>query len=422
MRIILLFSLIIMLLVTSCERIDNDPETPVLKLYGDALEDIGLSISKGQNGYFIGGQFTEVVRSGDHNNYIEKESSVKKMAVLKTDTEGNLIWKKYFGNGAGALGSKIISLTDGSAVCAGYIVDEATAQKNIYIVKVSPDGENTREIILNGNGTVKTSADNDGNQFAVDICPSENGFLLLASTDAGRLQGSTGNAEGKTDIFLLKLDYELQVTGDPVIMGFPGNDQPAAIKQNREGGYIIAATTDRSEAGMALNNILIISTNAAGSAVRMRIIGNEEDEYASDLEVEDDGYFIAGTSGASGADQSVYMSKLPVNIYAEPLFQRKYKINSGNAAVNSFSVKAISKYKSNSYVVAGFAGSGSSARMLVFVADYFGWPVQDKSVISAADGSQVAYDVVTDDNNRIIAVGKNSFETNSLISFYRFRF
>lgn len=404
-------------LFSSCEK-NDEKENTVLKLYGDALEDIGYSIAKTENGYFIGGQVTEVVREG---NLVLPEQSIKKMAVIKTDISGNVIWKKTFGQTT-SCGSKIIALPDGSAVCTGYILDSITKLKDIFIIKVTADGETSVSKTFNGKGLTSDGDPSDGNQYGIDIAASADGFMLLGSTDIGRLQTSTGNTAGKTDIFVLKLDGDLDLSGAPESIGFPGNDEGAVIKPAISGGFIIAGTTDRSEPGQALNNILVVRTNSNGSAIQVRIIGTESDEYASDLEVLNDGYFIAGTVGSSSVDQSVYVTKLPPDINGPQEFESKYVLNSPNITATSFSIKAIYPYKTSSFVFAGQAGTGSSAKMLVFMADLTGQYIDGKEIISSATGTQVAYDVLSDDKGDIIAVGKNSFENDSMISFYKFRF
>ena len=66
--------------------------------------------------------------------------------------------------------------------------------------------------------------------------------------------------------------------------------------------------------------------------------------------------------------------------------------------------------------------SASSAKMLIFVTDSEGNQVAGKDMITTATGVQVAYDVITDENDDIIVVGKNSFENNSMISLFKIRF
>lgn len=415
-------AIILLVILSSCEK-NNDGDSRILKLYGDALEDIGYSISKITDAYYIGGQFTEVVRN-DQGNSIDAENSRKKMAIIKTGLDGNTIWKKSFGGDLVAVGAKVLALDDGSVVSTGYVIDAVTGQKDIIVVKVSSDGGNSIQKIFNGSGEEVYGNPDDGNQYGIDLVQSADGFVLLGSTDLERLSGSdpTGNIKGNSDVFLLKLDSNLEPVGVPKVTGFPGNDEGAAIKQDGNGGYIIVGTTDQSEPDQSLNNILVIKTNSDAVATQTRILGSTDDEYASDIEVLDDGYMIAGTVGSESTDQWVYVTKVPENIFADQLCERKYKVVSASSNATSFAVMAISRYRNSSFVMAGQAGTGSSAKMLVFITDSEGVQVEGKEMVTAATGIQVAYDVISDDDDNIIAVGKNSYENNSMISLYKFRF
>jgi hypothetical protein len=270
---------LIAIVLSSCEKSQVN-EDVVFKLYGDVYEDIGYSITKSGDGYLIAGQFTEISRVG--GNYIETDKSIdnKKMAIIKTDINGVVIWKNSFGDKQTAVGSKILALDDGSVVCTGYIVDTVTLQKDIFIVKVDADGNNP----------VKKIFKSAGNQFGTDIIKTPEGFLLMGSTDVENtpVTDSTGNAAGKKDILLMRINNNLdQIGTSPTVKGFPGNDIGIAIKADINGGYIVVGTTDRSElkpAQQAGNNILLLKVNSAGDVVKTRIIGGTADEYAADIE------------------------------------------------------------------------------------------------------------------------------------------
>jgi hypothetical protein len=398
--------LLFMVILSSCEP-SQDENTTILKLYGDALEDIGYSIAATDGGYAIGGQFTEVARDG---NYIQVESSLKKMGIVKTDIEGNEIWKKSFGGDSVAVGLKVIVLSDGSIVSAGYIVNGKNL-KDIYVVKISADGTASTE---------KTYTES-GNQVGIDILQTTDGFMILGSTDLARTgrADSLGNASGKSDIYLLRIDKNLNLLSS-VARGYQGDDIAAAIKNNPEGGYIITGNTDNSWPGQSKNNIFVLKINSFCETIDYRQLGTTDDEYATDLEVLDDGYLIAGFVGSEGTDQSVYLTKISADNFV-PVFTHKFKVNSASSTATSFAVKAISRYSTDSFVLVGQAGTGASAKMLIFIADADGNQVAGKELITTATGTQAAYDVLSDENDNVIAVGKNSFENNSMISFLKLR-
>lgn len=402
-----------MVVLSSCEP-NKDEDTTLLRLYGDALEDIGYSIAKTDDGYVIGGQFTEVQRDGTH---ISVDSSEKKMGIITTDLNGKFTWKHSFSGDSIAVGAKVITLNDGSLVATGYIINSGTTQKDVFVVKISADRSTF----------IQKNYGGDGNQFGIDIIQTQEGFMVLGSTDVARTgtADSIGNVSGKRDIYLLRLNNNLELLGAPKAFGYPGNDAAVAIRndvKNDKGGYIIAGTTENSWPKQKLNNIFIAKTNISGEPVYYKQFGGPDDEYASDIEILDDGYLVAGIVGADGTDQWVYNLKIPDNLFGPVIYSNKFKVKISSSTATSFAVRAISKYGADSFVMVGQAGTGSSAKMLIFITGPDGKQVEGKGIITTATGVQVAYDVVTDENNDIVVVGKNSFENNSMISFFKTRF
>jgi hypothetical protein len=407
--------ILLAILLSSCQK-GNEYEDLILKFYGDVYEDIGYSVAKSGDEFVIGGQLTEISRSGGNYIDVDKSANNKKLAIIKTDNGGNIVWKNSFGNKLTAVGKKVLILDDGSIICIGSIDDTVTLRKDIFVVKVASDGTNPVQKIYGG----------IGNQTGTDILKTTEGFLLLGKTDAERLPqtDSTGNISGKADILLIRLNNNLDQIGSPVAAGFPGNDLGVALKNDINGGYIVVGTTDRSEMKreqQALNNILLLKVNTLGNVVKTRIIGGVSDEYAADFEVLSDGYIVPVTVGTEAVNQKGYILKIPADIYATPTYGPDIKFST-DATILSYSLKAISPYKSNSYVIAGQAGTGTSTKMLIFVLDANGNQVEGKEKIFGGSGAQAAYDVISNGNDNIIAVGKDSYENNSMISLLKFRF
>ena len=409
--------ILMLILLSSCEK-NKDVNENLLKFYGDALEDIGYSIAAAKTGFVIAGQLTDVSRP--EPNYIEIRSSQRKMGLIRTGDDGNVIWQKSFGGRLPAVGTKAVELDDGSIVCVGHVIDTVTLLKDIFIVKTDGGGSVILQKIYKTAGDV-------ANQYATDIIKTSDGFLILGVSDAFRAPDieSAGNEAGKKDIYLMRINNSLELIDDPRSFGFPGNDEGIAIKQDINSGYIIVGTTDRSDKPASEqdgNNILLLRVNSQGKDIEHRIIGKTGNEYAADIEVLSDGYLVAGTWGNEGPEQRGYVWRMSANIFAPPLKEDKIEIKSSASTAVSFRINAVSRYKSNSFVMAGQSGSGSSARMLIFLTDNEGNLITGKSVITGGTGSQTVNDVISDEGGNIYAVGKNSYESNSMISLLKFRF
>ena len=408
--------ILLLVLLSACEK-NQDTNEKILKFYGDALEDIGYSIAKADNGYVIAGQLTQVSRPT--TNYIETSTSRGKMGVIRTSDDGNILWQKSFGDKLPAVGTKAVVLDDGSIICTGYVIDTITLLRDVFIVKINSEGSPLLQ------KTYKIAGD-VSNQYATDIIRTSYGFLILGVTDAFRAPDteSAGNEAGKKDIYLMRVNNSLELIDDPRSFGFPGNDEGITLKEDINSGYIVLATTDRSDAvGQDGNNILLLRVNAQGKDIEHRIIGKAGNEFAADIEVLSDGYLIAGTFENEGSDQRGYVWRMSSNIFAPPLTEHKIEIKSAlSSSAVSFRINAISPYKTSSFVMAGQYGSGTSARMIIFMTDGEGNLISGKSVITGGSAYQSVNDVISDDDGNILAVGKNSYESNSMISLLKFRF
>lgn len=386
------------LLLFSCEKISD---TEILKFYGDAYEDIGYSVARSETGYLIASQYTSIVRNGK-----EITGSRKKMALITTDLNGIEVRKDTLGGKYIASGAKVISMDDGSSVIAGYIVDPVTS-KDVYVVKVAPNGE----------GYTKKTYRLAGNQYANDIIKIASGYVILGTTDVARGSGDTGNTQGKKDIFMI-LTNEALDTLRTYKTGFLGDDEGVSLKQASDGSYIVVGTTDRSYQGQAGKNIFVLNVRAdLAPGIPNNILGGINNEYAADFEVIKDGLLIVGTVEGAGNSRNGYVWKtagITGNVTEE------HQIQLDPSTSESFSINAICRYKTNSFLMAGQYGSASSGSMLIFTTDQNGY-FTGNTKIAGGTGNQVAYDVISDGDD-IVAVGKNSYESNSMITLLKFRF
>lgn len=404
-----LISFILVMLLQACEKNTERPYN--LRLYGDAYEDIGYSVLTVSDGYVIAGQLTLIKRKD--GSYIE--SSDKNMGIIKVNWNGDLVWKVSAGGKYDDLGSKIYQLTDGSLICVGTMTDTTHATpgtKDIYIVKLSPAGSVVWEKAFGGSG----------NQTGSDVIKSAEGFMILGTTDVSRepLSDSTGNKAGFSDFYFLRISDN----GDSIdskAWGYPENEIPKVIKADPAGNYIVFGTTDmiNADKGQLKSNMILLKLNTDGNiSGGVKIIGGAADEYAADMEVLDDGYLITGTTGKDGESQQIYVSRLRQNIFADPFYTKSILVS----GQTSCKVNSVSVYGTDSFVLAGYTGI-TSPKMLVFEMDADGNEVEGHKIINGSAGTEVvANDVITGDDGYIIAVGRNTYDVNSMIAFLKFRF
>ncbi|HEX2976488.1 MAG TPA: hypothetical protein VHO68_11190 [Bacteroidales bacterium] len=393
----------LMFLLFSCEKISD---TGILKFYGDVYEDAGYSLAKTDKGYLIAGQYTSISR-----NEGKISGSSRKMALIRTGINGIETRLDTLGGKNEASAAKVISLEDGTSLVAGTIKNTATGQ-DIYIARFTADGEGFTEKIFRW----------PDNQYSTDIIKTSSGFLLLGTTD--REYGTTGNKKGKKDFLLLGLNNMLDSVRSTQ-WGFDKNDEGAALKQEKEGEYVVVGTTEFDAAG--LKDIYIFKVRSDLSTISSRLIEGDGTEMAADFEIVSDGYIIAGNSSMGGT-QAAHIWKVPLS-YLIPGNSGGSKTTEDHAIVlepnednpRPFIVNAMCRYKTSSFILAGQYGNASGGDMLIFAVDANGYPDYGRIRKAGGTGSQAAYDVITDGDD-IIATGKNSYENNSMITLMKFRF
>lgn len=406
-RITIIIPLLLFLLLPACQK--SGTESYTLKFYGDAREDIGYSVAIASDGYIIGGQLDVITRK---DGILIDSLSNKQMAVIKTDWDGNVKWKVTEGEKYDDTGSKIYQLSDGSVICIGTLTDTTSVakKKQVFAIKISSAGQ----IIW------KKAYGGAGNQTGKDVAESQTGFIILGSTDAPSLSGadSTGNKAGHTDLLIISISGNGDlIESHPA--GFDGNEEPSSIKRDIDGKFIVLGTTDREiqGSGMELNNLFIVRLREDGIQIGSNVIGTAEDEYSSDLQVLQDGYLIAGTVQLSPTSRQAYIVKLKRDFFAAPVFTQKFTISDYSTTVN-----AISPYTGGNFIIGGYVDANPGLRMLVFEIGADGVAVDGKTMIKGSTGDQTVNDVVTGDDGYIIAVGRNTYEVNSMISLLKFSF
>jgi hypothetical protein len=282
------------------------------------------------------------------------------------------------------------------------------------MVKISKDGQKLWEKSWGG----------VDNQTGIDIIKSEGGYIVLGTTDRERIQGpggEAGNNTGKLDFLFLKIDDN----GNPLSYspyGFWDDEIPQAIDYDIGGNFIVLGTTKEkyqsTDQADQKNNIIIFRLKSNLSNLEPLIFGGITDDYASDIVVKPNGYLIAGNIGKEGDAQEAFITFVKKDFKNSPV-NPFTPIRINNA---STTVRAMHSYINGHYVFGGYIGAGSSADMLVFETDSLGIPVDGHVMINGSIGIQAANDVVAGDDGYIIAVGKNSYEFNSLLSLFKFRF
>ncbi|MBE0676642.1 MAG: hypothetical protein IH591_18450 [Bacteroidales bacterium] len=395
----------LLLMLAGCEK--GSDNQLVIRLYGDALEDVAYSIAEADGDIVIAGQRSVITRRD--GNYIE--SYEKNAGLIKAGPAGLQKWQITPGGNQADNANKVFVLPSGDILITGYTtLGETDSQHtDIYIVKTAADGTVLWESVIGGSG----------NQVAYDIMPKQGGgFMIAGTTDAYRAESGSfsENIAGMTDFLLLHISE----SGDSVAsyaFGYGGNDICASIKRDIGGGYVLFGTTDNSsEPGLDKNNLLLIRLNEDSSNRGAAIVGDLTDEYGADFEVLPNGYLLAATIGKENESNLIGLMKLSTNIQAQPVFYKKHSINALPSTVNALAAGA-----GGTWYLGGRIGSPLSSDMLIIKVDSDG-DLSGSGFISGGSGSQEIFDLFLSESGFLLAAGKTGYENNSMMCLLKLKY
>ena len=194
------------------------------KTYGDDSVNASCSIQQTNDGGYIVAGYTIVSNTHD-------------MWVLKLSSSGNIEWQKTYGGNKVDSAISIRQTNDGGYIVAGFTESFGAGGKDIWILKLNPDGEiEWQKTYGSYYNDVATSIQqtNDG------------GYIIGGSTENVFIRG----IYGKANFLILKLtplgDIEWQK-----IYGGQREDRVLSIQQTMLGEYIVAGYTSSYGSGWA---------------------------------------------------------------------------------------------------------------------------------------------------------------------------
>ncbi len=254
-------------------RTNQYGDTLWMKTLGDTINEYGNSIARTYDGgYIIAGQASSVQ---GHSNII----------LFKTDSCGNLMWTKNYGNSSIDLLAYSVAQTFDSGFVITGRKDILYHPSQIYILKTNYYGDTL---------WVKCISDSTKGSSGYSIKQTaDSGFIVI---------GDCVN-----DIYLIKTT----VDGDTLwskTFGGSDVDLGRAVSQTDDGGYILAGVTLSYGAGGT--DYYIIKTNDAGNELWSGTYGgSNDDECYSIMQAKDGGFVVSGHKHISNCNWDLYIVK-----------------------------------------------------------------------------------------------------------------
>jgi hypothetical protein len=343
-----------------CWLIKMNDEGSILweKTYGGSGYDVFNSVQElNEGGYIVAGS------TSSYDGDVVDHHGASDLWLLKTDTDGNLLWKKTFGGSTWDGCEEVLQTTDGGFILTGYTesndgdVSGHHGLKDFWVVKLSSTGaiqwqkalggtgfDNLRGIVQSNDGGYLVigetySSDGDipiyrgqGDCWAVKL--DENGatiwsktyggtgndtFIGITKTHDGRylLVGNTSSSDG--DVFFNHGDWDCWVVkmydnGEiewQKTFGGTGGDRGFSVQETADNNFIIAGITTSHDGdvtgGYSSANVWVFKISTIGDLQWQKPLGGDEGEYGFAVcQTQEHGYLVCGVTHSSNGDVSGY--------------------------------------------------------------------------------------------------------------------
>lgn len=189
--------------------------------------------------------------------------------VVRTDSNGLLLWERRFGGDENDYGYDICFTDDGGFVVAGDCNSDSTGDKtepsrgltDYWMVKMDASGNKVWDKRFGGSGW-------DNCRSVIQT--SDKGFMLAGWTQTIGADGDVSSAGCYIDYWIVKTDSLGNLQWDKRIGG-PNSDYGSSIEQTTDGGYIIGGYSysgngcDKSQNNWGEDDYWIVKTDAAGN-------------------------------------------------------------------------------------------------------------------------------------------------------------
>ena len=315
-------------------------------LLGGKKQDKGKAITRAADGsLMILGTTKSLAKKYDHDLY-----------VAKVSLDGKLLWEKGIGGDRDEFAGGIAGTDDGGVLVVGDSESFGNNYKDIYIVKLSANGEvqSSRTIggekedsaqgltrtkdgtmVMVGHREVASSGNKDFFVMKLD----QNGKKIWAKTYGGTyadtLSAVTASVDGgivatgrtrsfnsaQTDLSVMKFDANGKLIWHK-IYGFKYYEYGNAITSTVDGGFMIAGGTNTL--GKGGHSVYMLALDKSGKLIWSHVYGErEKDEAHAIARMSDGSLIVAGESDSFSRSKNFYMIKIDKNPKVAPQTEAK---------------------------------------------------------------------------------------------------
>ena len=253
------------------------PDTAWTRMYGGGFFDWAWQVEQTTDGGYI------VIADYSHGgmNY--------DAWLIKTDSNGDILWTKTFGGLAEDRGQSVQQTTDGGYIIAGTTSSFGNGSYDIWLIKTDEFGNEIWSKTFGGTSW-------DWGYFVQQT--TDGGYIITGCKDPG--------AYYIWDVFLIKTDSQGNTSWTKTYGG-DDYDVGHCVRQTTDGGYIITGYTYSYGAGSS--DVWLIKTDPNGNESWSQTFGGNNPEHGySVIQTIDEGYTIVGYTKSFGAgDYDVWL-------------------------------------------------------------------------------------------------------------------
>ena len=244
------------------------PDTLWTKLYKDGYQAYGYSVKQTDDEGFV---FTG---STTPYGYLYSD-----LYLVKTDSQGNLVWSKTFGSNFTDRGQDVQQTEDDGYIVVGTIIPAGETWSDVYLIKTDENGDSLWTKHYGGLDT-------------------DWGCCVEQTTDGGFIiSGNTNPSPILSYPILIKTDENGEVEWYRVYDFVEGKG--SSVIQNQEGNYIIAGIS--YSIGPGEGAVLTMKVDANGDTIWIKTYGGNYIDAGNGINEVEGGYAVAGATHSFGA-------------------------------------------------------------------------------------------------------------------------
>jgi len=253
-------------------KFHSDGTTAWQKTYGGTDADVAYAIQQtSDGGYILAGETESPI------------SPNKDIWVLKVNPDGDISWQKTYGGPWDDVAYSVRQTLDGGYILAAHTHAVDDESGDIWVLKLHVDGSTAWQ---------KTYGGDDDDRALSIVATPDGGYAVAGATES--------YGAGSSDIWVLKLHADGSSAWQKTYGG-DSYDAGYAMQQTSDGGYVVAGWT--SSFGVGYGDIWVLKLNADGSVAWQNTYGDADMNVASAIQqTSDGGYILTGRSYVSGED------------------------------------------------------------------------------------------------------------------------